>query len=271
MDKKDVFYHSGAFGDIIYSVPFCLSCVGTYNVQDLEKNKYTLLLDLCCCHKPNGNFDVAYENLKLVAQLMAIQPYVRQVMCQKKISWGDYGALDLGIFRKGKVNMACGDISLRYNFIRRQLNYYNVYQPWLVVPQTDKFNQFKKKIVIFRSPRYRNNKVNYSPLRQFVKDCIYIGLQKQYTLFCIQNGFKPQFLRLNNFIQACQLMKSCAFVVGNQTFLFSLAQALKVPRLLEMCYSQPDVIVHGNGANDFVDMEDFAKLLMLYKKEYLEK
>lgn len=268
--NNNIFYHSGAFGDIIYSIPFCLSCVGIYNSQQLEKNKYTLLLDLCCCHKPNGDYDIAYQNLKKVAQLMNIQPYIQQVICQKQISWGDYGALDLGIFRKGKINLVGGDISLRYNFLRRQLNYFNIYQPWLKVPQTDKFKQYKNKIVVFRTTRYRNHKIDYSLLKKYSSDCVYIGLQKQYSLFCIQNGFKVQFLKLDNFIQVCQLMKSCAFVVGNQTFLFSLAQALKVPRLLQMCYAQPDVIVHGNGSNDFVDMEDFQNLLKLYSNNYLE-
>ena len=36
-----------------------------------------------------------------------------------------------------------------------------------------------------------------------------------------------------------------------------------------MCYNQPDVIVHGDGANDFVDMDDFNKLLNLYVKNYI--
>lgn len=268
--KNDIFYHSGSFGDIIYSIPFCLSSINIHHSEQLScGNKYTLLLDLCCCHKSNGNIEQALDNLKKVAQLLSIQPYIRQVICQEKVSWGDYHALDLGIFRKGKLNLVGGDISLRYNFLRRQLRYYNIYQPWLIVPQSDKFNSYKDKIVVFRTTRYRNNKVDFSLLKQFSDRIVYIGLEKQYTLFCIQNGFKPQYLRLNNFIQVCQLLKSCAFVIGNQTFFFSLAQALKVPRMLQMCYAQPDVIVHGDNANDFVDMEDFRETLKLYMKNFI--
>jgi hypothetical protein len=36
-----------------------------------------------------------------------------------------------------------------------------------------------------------------------------------------------------------------------------------------MCYAQPDVIVHGDNANDFVDMEDFKETLKLYIKNFI--
>ena len=98
---------------------------------------------------------------------MSIQPYIQQVICDKKVNWAEYNALDLGIFRKGKLNLVGGDISLRYNFLNRQLKYFNIYDSWLKIPPTDKFNSYKNKIVVFRSTRFRNHKINFTPLKNF--------------------------------------------------------------------------------------------------------
>jgi hypothetical protein len=65
---NNIFYHSGSFGDIIYSIPFCLSNIGIFSFDEIKncKTSYTLLLDLTCCHKPNGDYDFALENLNKI-------------------------------------------------------------------------------------------------------------------------------------------------------------------------------------------------------------
>lgn len=267
---NDVFYSPGAFGDTIYAIPFCLSCVGTYQYKDIAKNQFTYLMDLCCCHKPNGDRKLAYENLCKLSQLIKIQPYIKKLICQPRIPFGNYGALDLGIIRKGRVNMNNGDISLRYRFLRRQFEYYSLEQPWLVVPETQKFNDLKDKIIVFRTSRYRNVKVSYRHLNKYISKIIFVGTQSEYNSFCLQNNFRPLFVRLNSFIELCQMMKACAFVVGNQTFFFALAQALKVPRLVQMSSTIPDVITHGKNGNDFVDNQDFICLLDMYYKKFIQ-
>ena len=267
--QNNVFYNPGAFGDIIYSIPFCLSCVGTTSYKDLDKNKYTLILDLCCVHKTVGHFDQAFQNLKKVADLVRLQPYIGNLICQKRVDWASFKALDLGIIRKGRIDMNRGDISIRNNFLRRQMSYYNLYQPWLIVPQNDNFNYMRNKIVVFRSNRYNNNRMNYSCLKDLANRIVFIGTQKQYTDFCLKHGFKCLFYKLNNFIEACQILQKCAFCIGNQTFFFALAQSLKVPRILESYKNLPDVIPHGDNANDAIDTEDFKILLKMYCDKFL--
>ena len=97
--------------------------------------------------------------------MLKIQPYIKNVICEKSLNLNNYDALDLGGFRNGKINMCAGDISLRYNFLKRSLNYYNVYQPWLHIDKNEKFDWARNKIVVFRSPRYRHNKISYTFLK----------------------------------------------------------------------------------------------------------
>ena len=55
--------------------------------------------------------------------------------------------------------------------------------------------------------------------------------------------------------------------IGNQTFAFSLAEGLKVNRVLELYYAAPNVIVEGKGGHDFFYQPHFEKAVeTLYNK-----
>jgi hypothetical protein len=94
--------------------------------------------------------------------LLKLQPYIKNVVCEKEVDFKTYNAIDLGQFRNGRVNILTGDITQRYNFINRQLKYFNIYDSWLKLPKTIlNYDHFKNKIVVFRTNRYRNSKINY--------------------------------------------------------------------------------------------------------------
>lgn len=264
---RDFFYNPGMFGDIIYSIPFCLSSVGTTKLEDLGKKKFTMFLDLCLIHKDKGR-EEALHSLNMVADLLRTQSYIKEVRTADCIDWT--GALDLGIIRKGKVDMAKGDIVLRYRFLDRQLEYYDNEDPWIVLPKDSNYDKFKKKIVIFRSGRYLNERVNYRVLKPWESSLVYIGYIEEYNRFCAGSGIKPEFHKINNFIEMAQILNHCAFVIGNQTFFYSVAEALKVPRLMEMSSKLPDVMPKGKFGNDFVDNDDLIACMKLYFDNFVK-
>jgi hypothetical protein len=51
------------------------------------------------------------------------------------------------------------------------------------------------------------------------------------------------------------------FFIGNQSFPFSIAESLKVKRLLEVYYLAPNVTVYGNKGFDFCAQPQFEKLV----------
>jgi len=264
----NVFYNPGSLGDIIYAIPFCLSCVGTYSYKDIDKNQFDYMLDLCLIHKDKG-ITGALNSLKLLGDLIRLQPYIRSCTVEEKVDWESASALDLGIIRKGKVDMGKGDIIYRYHFLRRQPNYYNSEDPWLIVDKTEsKFDFMKGKICVFRSPRYRNDMVNFSSLRKYANKCVYMGTEKEYVIFKQETGINLPFFK-SNFIDIAKAMCRASFVVGNQTLLFSIAESLKVPRLCEMSTKVPDVMPRGNWGNDFVDENDLAVCLKMYADKLL--
>lgn len=253
-------------GDVVYCIPFCLSCVGTYCKEDLSKNKFTFMIDTLIHHKNHGN---AFTNLCMLRDLLSFQPYFEKIICEEHIDFGKYGALDLGAIRKDKVDMGRGDIVYRYRYLRPVRNFYRAEDPWIILPE--KINQsmycdFKDKIVVFRSFRYNNNKINYSALKPFEKNIVFIGIESEFVQFRNKFGIQASYIKPKNFIEVACILNNCRFCIGNQTFFFALAEALKVPRMLELYKNLPDVIPHGEMAMEFVDNENFNTILDFFNR-----
>ena len=266
------FYNPGALGDIIYSIPFCLSCIGVFNKQQHDLAKFNFVLDplIKTCTSDNHKY---YKSLLSLKQLLSTQKYLNQILVfEHRIDFGTlYNAIDLGQIRKKLVDMKKGDIQLRYHFIYRTLKHYKLDDPWIILNKDQKYKQFNNKIIVFRTSRYRNRSIlNYNMLKKYQKNIIYIGNENQYRQFCEQTMFKPQYHQTNSFLQVANIINNCAFVVGNQTSYFAIAEALKVPRLCQMSTEIPDVIPKGDFANDFVNNDDLKICLDLYANEFLK-
>lgn len=95
-----------------------------------------------------------------------------------------------------------------------------------------------------------------------------MGTDDEYIAFEKETSMRIPFFK-STFIDVAKSIQKSAFVVGNQTFFFSLAEALKVPRLCEMCPKTPDVMPRGKWANDFVDETDLEICLKMYANEFL--
>ena len=265
-NKDLLFYNPGMLGDVVYCIPFCLSCAGTYCKEDLHKNKFTLLIDTLIHHKNNCN---AFQNLCMLRDLLSFQPYFEKIVCEPHIDFGQYGALDLGMIRKDKVDMGRGDIVYRYRYLRPLLNFYRAEDPWIILPE--KINQsgydhFRNKIVIFRSQRYNNNRMSYSYLKKFSEHLVFIGFENEYVQFRNRFDIHAEFVKQKHFIDVACILNNCRFCIGNQTFFFALADALKVPRMLEQYKNLPDVIPHGKLAMEYVDNDTFENLFDFFMK-----
>ena len=265
------FYHPGMLGDVIYSIPFCLACIGIYSKDELNNGKkFNLILDTLISR--NSNKDIAYKSLLSVKQLLETQPYFNEILCFKNtIDFGGlYKAFDLGGIRKKYVNMKNGDIQLRYNHLYRTLKHFQLNDPWIILNKNQKYDFAKNKIIVFRSTRYRNNNVNFNPLKQYQDKMILIGSSEDRTNFIKDNNFQPNFYQTKSLLQVANILNNCAFCVGNQTCYFAIAEALKIPRLCELSSDIPDVIPKGDYANDFVNNDDLDICLKIYCKELIK-
>lgn len=90
---------------------------------------------------------------------------------------------------------------------------------------------YSNKIVIVRSFRARNYFIDYSFLANY-DNLLFIGMQDEYEDMK-KDVPNLEFYDVKDFYEMAQIIKSCRFFVGNQSFAYALADGLKVPRLLE--------------------------------------
>ena len=121
----------------------------------------------------------------------------------------------------------------------------------------DQHPEVKDKIIIHRTFRFRNNFINYKFLKES-KELLFIGLEDEF------NDLKKDIPNLElydpkDFYEVAQLIKSCKFFIGNMSVFYPIAEALKVPRLLEACPDFPVVQPVGKEAYDFYFQPHFEK------------
>jgi hypothetical protein len=97
-----------------------------------------------------------------------------------------------------------------------------------------KVGEKHNRIIINFTDRYRNFNINYYFLKQFEKDLVFAGTDTEYTGFCNKWGLSIPKLAVEDFHALAGAIKGCRFFLGNQSFAWHLAQAMHVPRILEL-------------------------------------
>lgn len=112
----------------------------------------------------------------------------------------------------------------------------------------------KPKIIVNFSERYRNPHITYFFLKKYEDRILFVGTDKEYNLFKTQNELNIDHLLVSNFHELARHIKSSLFFLGNQSMCWNIAEAMGVPRILEVCREASNCIpLTGNGnGNDFL-------------------
>lgn len=130
------------------------------------------------------------------------------------------------------------------------------HEPWIDTPSRVYDKRVKGKILINRTSRYRNPAISYYFLKDYTKELIFAGLPEEYEAFCKDWNIDIPYLEVSDFRELAQAIWSSCFFIGNQSLCFAIAEAMKQPRLLEVCPFAPNVIPSGECGYDF--MHQFA-------------
>lgn len=128
------------------------------------------------------------------------------------------------------------------------------------------------QILINRTARYNNPYISYHFLKEYSNRIVFVGTKEEADSFCYQWGLgSPDHwnmiyrLSVSNFYKVAQAIKSCIFFIGNQSFCWHIADAMKVPRILEVCAQYPNTFPTGAEGYSFITQEAlefrFHKLL----------
>lgn len=242
--RMTTFRHSGNAGDIIYALP---------TIQALAAGSpATLLLRLNVPTEnklhPLGGVMLNEDMAEKLFPLLRTQPYLHQVLTDQQQAV-DY---DLDLFREAPLLLDRGDIARWYFHI------FNVFpdlsQPWLYVkPDT----QYKDHIILARSERYNSPSLHYDFLRQY-PNILFLGVEQEFRRMKEQVP-QIQWLKVQDFLQMARVIAGGRFFIGNQSFPYAIAEALKVHRILEVCHITPNVIPHDPRGRDVYFQPQFER------------
>jgi hypothetical protein len=249
--KKVSFNHSGNSGDIIYALPTIREI---HELTGVDTNLYFRLnqpskLAEGLTH-PLGNIMLNQKMVDMLIPLIKSQPYIND--CEA--STDQQIDIDLDYFRSGAVPQDKGNIARWCGYITGVSPV--LWKKWLTVEPNKDYNN---TIVVARSQRYRNPLVNYKFLNGYDK-VVFVGVKSEYDDIkkTIPN---IKWVQVDDFLQLAQIIAGCKLFIGNQSFPFSIAEGLKVPRVLEVCFEVINVVPEGEGGHDFFFQDHFEALV----------
>jgi len=119
---------------------------------------------------------------------------------------------------------------------------------WIEVDGNGEANE---KIVVNFTQRHRNHLIHYHFLKPYQDKIIFAGIKKERDIFCKAFDLDILHLEVSNFLELATVINGCRFFLGNASFCYQLAEAMKIPRVLELFPLMPNVIPIGEHAYDF--------------------
>jgi hypothetical protein len=243
--------HSGNAGDVIYALP---TIKKIYEVTGMPVNLYLktgkpLVLSGYSSH-PLGAVMLNQKMVDLLSPLIKSQNYIAncEVYNDQQIH------VDLDFFRAKLFSLDNTNIARWCSYITGVTA--ELWKSWLTVnPDTS----YANTIILARSERYRNSFIDYSFLKKY-NNFVFIGVASEYEDMR-KSIPELQWVQVNDFLQLAKIIAGCKLFIGNQSFPFSLAEALKVPRILEIYYHTANVITEGPNAHDFFFQEHLESLV----------
>jgi hypothetical protein len=266
--KNISFKHSGRIGDIIYSLPFIKGLCERKNI----KAKIFISSDTPSglsedVYHPSGSLMVDQKLYDFIKPLLD-QPYIQEIYYKDKNDM-PADAYDLDQFRTAKINHKSGSIPVWFRKIFGIP--YDITEPWLVLPHYDTVSDiYKDYVVISKSTRFCNNAINYEFLNQIEKK-IFIGLEYEFDIFKEKNKIPNlEFKKVNNALELAHIISKCRLFIGNQSFNFAVAEALKSTRALEVFEPIPNVIPIGGICIEFITTEQICNFVSDITKERID-
>lgn len=250
-DRTLNFKHSGNSGDIIYAIPTMIALSGErpFNLY-LNLNKPAFYAEHY--RHPLGNVTLDQKMFDMLAPLLRAQDHIKECL----VFEGEKIDADLDIMREYPLLLDKGNIARWYFLVFPAT--YDLNKSWLKVEPDTEMNG---SIVLARSMRYQAPGIDYSILRRY-SNVYFVGVPEEYEdmkQWIPELKYRP----VKDFLEMAAVIAGSKLFIGNQSFPFSVAEALKVNRLLEVYFECPNVTVYGDKGFDFAFQSQFEKLLKM--------
>lgn len=241
------FKHSGALGDVIYSIP-TIRALTDRAILYLQPDVHGPIPAWAGKRQPQL---CTRSQMERLIPLLKRQPLFDDV----RLYQGEAVDIDLDLFRLCSFNFGAWSIGRYYQLTLPQANP-TFHEPWLTVqPSPD----FAGHVLINRTMRYRNPGISYKFLAGR-GDVTFVGTAEEGCDFS-KGCPRIPCVEAEDALQLAGWIAGCSLFVGNQSFAFSLAEAMKTNRALEVFHPAPNVIVEGPNGVNFTCQEGLTRVI----------
>jgi len=243
------FKHSGNVGDIIYSLPAVRSLLRN---KGIEKADYYIQLNVPMGYSgphPLGNVLMNEKFFQMLKPLLKSQSFIDKVEIfeNQKID------VDLDTFRKVPINPFTYCIP-RWYFLFIVGTNWDLSLPWLEVEKDDRY---KDKILVSRNPRLQSQYISYKFMEDYASEIVFVGVEEEFKDFKSVCSKCNEFYQASNFLELAKVLKGSRFVVANQGLIYTIAESIKIPRLLESNNKAANNIPIGPNGYDALFQKGF--------------
>ncbi len=249
ISNKDTisFLHYGHLGDIINSLALVKEISKTKKCNFYVQKNKKIPIDVKKKDHPLGEVYLTEEIINKLIPLLKKQNYLNEV----KIFNKEIIDVDLNFFRELPYNFNMDSVRWYYHLLGVHTD---ASKNWISVDSSDKFKNY---IIILRSLRRQNKFINYSFLSKY-KNVVFIGLKNEYEDLK-KSITNLEYYDSKDFLELASIIKNAKIFIGNLSFGYALAEAIKVPRLLESGPNFPLIYPSGSKAYDFYFQLHFEK------------
>ncbi|MBA2728328.1 MAG: hypothetical protein H0U49_09180 [Parachlamydiaceae bacterium] len=214
--------HSGNIGDVIFSCLF-LNAFWQRFGRSVKIHLRTNVPVQYAVDHPLKSILMNDKMAQALRLLLLKQPYVSSVtVSEEKVN----ATWNLDSFRALPIDYRTGVIPGYFQLCTDL--FLNAYEPWLEAP-----NSANIDIIVSRTSRLNSAYINYKFLAKYQERLTFLGIPEEYERFVRETSIKCRYYHTWDFVEIASMIKSCKLFIGNQGFLYTLAESLKCPRVLE--------------------------------------
>jgi len=243
-NKELSFLHSGQLGDLIYSLATIKELSKSHKCKLYIQIDKPMPLDY---NDSSKKVFISKRSGDLILPLLRNQDFLETV----KIYEDEKIDINLDLFRDIPISLSFYSTRWFSHLAGININVENTFL------SAKPHNLIKNKIVIHRSPRYRNPYINYKFLNN-TKNLLCIGLEDEFKNLKKEIN-NLEFHDCKDFLEMAEIIKASKFYIGNMSFQYIMAEGLKIPRLLEASPDFPVVFPVGPNAFDSYHQNHFEK------------
>jgi hypothetical protein len=203
------------------------------------------------------------RGFEMIKPLLLSQYYIEDVVVWE----GEKVDFNLDEIRNHFVNMPYGTIQRWYGYVYPQL-FCDLSYPWMEVSAEDSLNDCGYgKIIINFTSRYRNPYITYFFLKDYLDKILFVGNDEEYETFCNAWDLKLNKLIVDDFKELMLYLDNCRLFLGNGSLCWNLAEAMKVPRILEASSIAPNCSPNGANGYEFYHQESLEYFFKRLNKQ----